>query len=561
MKKWRYTSIFLFLLILIIPTVLWISLKNFMPEVYENYSKDLGENRNKATITEPLKLLQSTEQLEDFYNDRVPFRSLIIETNRKITEFIEKPYNDYILPVLTKTVADNKENNDSQSTISVSEDISNMSGGIFEQTGPGSSVDSESSSSTEVSDSTGTGDVRADDPIEEPIGCEHDWIEVEVHAASCVEEGYYYYRCSICGEETMQMIPISEHSYILAKEQTADYFHYGYKWYICTACGHYSFEELTSKLIDDSYLAPVKAGRNQVLLGRFNWLYYCGDNAMDYYTGSNLPTESELTNYANKLRTLNQLCEERGKKLCVMVMPNKEQIYPEYMPTMSEASSNRRVPMIADYIKNSTNVSFVYPLDELKYMKIIAETYYKYDTHWNMFGAFVGTQALYAALGLETTDPRGTNIERYKMLAGDLISLAGYSYDKYNNETDQDEDYRVSYKYNTVSNRYNDDFLADGFNAATTDNPTYDKNIIVIGDSFRTRMIPYIEKDFKLSVFGHRNDLLNASGNNQQLAEELAAYLKISDYIVLAAVERDEKKILETADKMIEILRTVPAEE
>ena len=100
-KIYYLLSIVLFLMILITPSFLW-GMGKLMPHTqFEQLDYDLGENRNKAPFPEKFSSAYGTE-IETYYNDRLPFRSIIISANRKMTSFIETPYNKNISPFLVK---------------------------------------------------------------------------------------------------------------------------------------------------------------------------------------------------------------------------------------------------------------------------------------------------------------------------------------------------------------------------------------------------------------------------------------------------------------------------
>ena len=101
LKIYSYISIALFLAILILPTTIWGIGKLLPGNPIDVLNYDLGENRNMATF--PTQFTSSYGlDLEAFYNDHLPFRSVIISANRKVTATTEKPYDEIISPFLVK---------------------------------------------------------------------------------------------------------------------------------------------------------------------------------------------------------------------------------------------------------------------------------------------------------------------------------------------------------------------------------------------------------------------------------------------------------------------------
>ena len=89
------------MVILVLPTAIWGVGKLLPGNPIDVLDYDLGENRNLATFPTEFTPTYGTD-LEAFYNDHLPFRSIIISANRKVTATTEKPYDDIISPFLVK---------------------------------------------------------------------------------------------------------------------------------------------------------------------------------------------------------------------------------------------------------------------------------------------------------------------------------------------------------------------------------------------------------------------------------------------------------------------------
>ena len=99
----RRLAIAIFLGILIMPPAAWgicklVGIKE--PSLMNALDFDLGENREPASFPEELNLSSITSELEAYYNDHVPFRSVIITVNRRINSKLERAYSSQIQPVL-----------------------------------------------------------------------------------------------------------------------------------------------------------------------------------------------------------------------------------------------------------------------------------------------------------------------------------------------------------------------------------------------------------------------------------------------------------------------------
>lgn len=101
-KTFSLVSIALFLAVLMLPTMVWIGGKLLPGKPINTLNFDLGENRNIAAF--PTQFTSGFGlELEAFYNDRLPFRSVIISANRGLTAAMEKPFDEKLSPFLVKT--------------------------------------------------------------------------------------------------------------------------------------------------------------------------------------------------------------------------------------------------------------------------------------------------------------------------------------------------------------------------------------------------------------------------------------------------------------------------
>lgn len=132
---------------------------------------------------------------------------------------------------------------------------------------------------------------------------------------------------------------------------------------------------------------------NSVILGDEDFLFYQvttdGDPIQDY-KGTNLFTNEELMSIGTNLVNIKSTLNARGIDFYVIAIPNKEQVYDRYMPaTIYRDSEYSRGMQLRDFMRNNTNVDFIYPLDELKAASYDYQVFYKGDTHETERGAFI----------------------------------------------------------------------------------------------------------------------------------------------------------------------------
>lgn len=137
------------------------------------------------------------------------------------------------------------------------------------------------------------------------------------------------------------------------------------------------------------------SAEEQVLLGREGFLFF--SETLDDYTGVSL-SDAELAQIAQRLRQLQDLLEAEGKAFVFTVAPNKNSLYPEWMPRSIEnrhdsSSAVRLLPYLEQYGVHYADL-FTPLSKEL--------LYYRTDSHWTAEGAALGADTILAALDRES---------------------------------------------------------------------------------------------------------------------------------------------------------------
>ncbi len=293
--------------------------------------------------------------------------------------------------------------------------------------------------------------------------------------------------------------------------------------------------EAMTQTPDDSGYYPLHTYQD-VIVARDGWLFLYGENEIECYQGTNILSEEDMKTYADKLNTLQNICTAQGKELYIYIAPNKSQVYSQYMPTVDIINTYKREQQLHAYITENCTTPFLYPLTESLNATGVYQTYYKYDTHWNHIGALYGTNALYAAMGVEQTNPAswvtGTeDAEKYE-----LYTYMGIP------------DSMVTHDDTEVVIEYRPEITVEGLDTEamicrTTSNGANQKKLCLIGDSFRVNMMPYISKDFTDCTFVHRDYM-----------SETKSDIKNADVIVIEAVERYDYEAFSTVQRVINVL-------
>ena len=267
-----------------------------------------------------------------------------------------------------------------------------------------------------------------------------------------------------------------------------------------------------------------------VIVGKRGWLFYKGAQVNDEdpvsdYNGSNLFTDDQLKTIGKNMLAARDELASRNIDFVIMIAPNKERVYSEYMPAAyGKPAAWGRMAQVVDYLRNNTDLKVVCPYDEIAAYKEKHpqdQLYYKYDTHWNNLGAYIGGGLLDKTLGydmpqLNTLTKTAGNVPRY-----DLATLLHLG-----NILEDDPAYVLDgYSSHNVTIQKNDS--ATEFRGTISDGSGDDRKLFIIGDSFSTMMFQYVACNFD-------NSYLNFYYNyNLQMLEK-----EEPDVVVYETVER-----------------------
>ncbi len=523
----RRISIVLFLCVLILPQTSWLILKLVSvndAQIMEKLDYDLGENRKLADFPSGADIGNITSELEAYYNDHAPYRSILITINRQINSKLERAYTLNAQPVLV-ALADRSRS-------------SSNTGGEPESSNEGMT---EPENSTRLADgnngdrngNTTSGDVAAG--------------KVPVNTGS-ISDNASDGTQSISGD-------VNNNGMSGGMEENTDAADKPGNGTAGSASGNTTAKRETDTNfggqennnagdVDPTATQPYFPARemNGTIFGRDDWMFCNYDNSIGYYCGSNLMTEQQMKDRLSLMQKLQQLCDSRGVKLQFMIAPNKEQVYSEFMPTYTIENSYKKVPRFVDYVNQNSSVKIIYPIDELRSAKDTMSTYYKYDTHWNHYGSFIAVQALYKNIGLDYVSPDSVNYTEGSCIWG-LVITAGLSWKDYDRDYDHIADYKPEIEL------FNTDGVIDHIHTEksavyrTDSTASNQSRFVMVGDSFRLYMMPYLERDFAHVSVAHRDNIGDIQDDIRQ-----------ADILVVECVERLDDSLNGTILQLIDIL-------
>jgi hypothetical protein len=235
---------------------------------------------------------------------------------------------------------------------------------------------------------------------------------------------------------------------------------------------------------------------------------------MDAFMGLATIDKATLSSWRAILEEQVAWCRARGIAYLPVIAPNKEGIYPEFLPFAEQhlrAPRNRCDDFVAA-------ISPVMPLGVMDLRPVLIQAkgegqlYYKTDTHWTSLGAFLAVQAIHDRL--HTAFPRLPRLERSdfvtrsKEFSGDIAAMAQLR-DRYRETVDSLVPTRAFPAHSQAGTPVlgNDPAAAkadepigpnaSGIAAVAENADSQLPTCILFCDSFGDGMVPYLEQCFR----------------------------------------------------------------
>ena len=258
------------------------------------------------------------------------------------------------------------------------------------------------------------------------------------------------------------------------------------------AAEHFAFR---SELIRADSLLKLRLLRtpcdDQVVIGREGWLFF--DETLGDYVGIRL-CDTEIERISVRLCEVCSYIREQGKEPLIVIVPNKNSIYPEYMPArfgkraevtnltlLQERMREKEVPFVDAY-----QILLDAKTQDAQYL------YFREDTHWNNTGARLVLNEIYAAFDL----PDRYGLADYtveKSHEPDLYNILFPTEDHFDNQHMYDDGKEYEYTGRVHS--------LDDMKIGTFSEEGNGRSILVYRDSFGRALIPYIGGTFRQAAF------------------------------------------------------------
>ncbi len=226
---------------------------------------------------------------------------------------------------------------------------------------------------------------------------------------------------------------------------------------------------------------------DRVIFGKDGWFFYTGA-AVETSTGKTMLSNDELRSITSNLTEAKEYFDAHGIEFYVFIAPNKETVYrnmlPDYYPIVSDISVGRQ---LTDYLKANTDISVIWPYDDIMDISREHYTYCHLDTHWNNAGSYTGACALAGAMNVNMIPLSEQTLTPVRYSRGDLSDLMHLTFN------DMDTDYNISgYEDKGYPvEQYYGEFIE--FHNDSGD----DRTVIMRRDSYGIRLARFLSGQFK----------------------------------------------------------------
>ncbi|MDR3136075.1 MAG: hypothetical protein LBU07_01380 [Coriobacteriales bacterium] len=226
---------------------------------------------------------------------------------------------------------------------------------------------------------------------------------------------------------------------------------------------------------------------DQVIFGTNGWLYYGG--TLNDFLGPEPISERALFNEAHNLRLLQDKVQAAGARFALVVVPNKNSVYPQQMPWWYQSSLVNDPARLAQALTRA-GVTFIDLYDPLR-SGDAGPLYLQRDSHWNNRGALLAYQKIMGDLKLPALSLTPEEATARTDHLGDLEALL------FPTAVKPETNFYFDLPAYTYAVAGQDVETAE----SATINPTGSKTLLMYRDSFANALIPFLSASFNQAYY------------------------------------------------------------
>lgn len=237
---------------------------------------------------------------------------------------------------------------------------------------------------------------------------------------------------------------------------------------------------------------------NDVSVGQRGWLFLTGQGELpDTLRADPLPPRA-LEEWAQSIEERRAWLAARGIRYLFVLAPDKRTIYPENLPRYQKRPGPTRREQLDEIMAGQS--AFLDLTQVMRDEKARRQVYYRWDTHWNRYGAYQGYRAVVQHLGLPPAPEYLGHAPDAENHEGDLGRLSGLTL----TESDQrpTAPCAVHVPPPAVSFQPDATLTGDyGFKAGPTTCAEGTGRLLMFHDSFGDMWTPWLSTQFARAVY------------------------------------------------------------
>lgn len=134
---------------------------------------------------------------------------------------------------------------------------------------------------------------------------------------------------------------------------------------------------------------------SDILYGDQGYFFYAQDYTRQDMLGERILTQEELAQIADKQISTADFLAEKGIKYLIVIVPDKQSVYSEFVPYgMYRQSDNRVKDQVVRLLRDNGNIEILDLTEAFRNEKANQPLYLKTDGHWNYNGSFLAYQEI-----------------------------------------------------------------------------------------------------------------------------------------------------------------------
>ena len=239
---------------------------------------------------------------------------------------------------------------------------------------------------------------------------------------------------------------------------------------------------------------------NRVVQGTDGWFFLGNNynNVLNNSFGNDPFTEKEITNTIAYLRGLKDYFNSKNIAFYVVIPPDKNNIYQEFLPYKLKQNTTK-LNVLKPLLKEKANINIIDLSIPLLKNKNKQQLYYKTDTHWNYYGAYIGynytIDIIRKDFNLNKVAINDFEFINEIYTKGDLTKMI--------NKIKDEPSITIKKKVNSKAK-----LISKTNNTIHYQNNTKSLKTILFRDSFATNWIPFFNESFQEIIY-HKKHIIN----------------------------------------------------